>query len=726
MEDPDRSAGVHGTIPGVTTRTAPHSRDDPAPSTGREDATVNAAETLLRDLAGFDAKLRTDQAAAITALVDERRRVLVVQRTGWGKSAVYFIATRLLRARGAGPTLLVSPLLALMRDQIAAAETIGVRAATINSTNREDWDAVTADVAAGRVDLLLISPERLNHPQFRDEVLDRVAATVGLVVVDEAHCVSDWGHDFRPDYRRIATLLDGLPTGVPVLATTATANDRVTLDVAAQLGTDPLTLRGELDRESLHLSVLHLPGLAARLAWLAEWVPTRDGSGIVYTLTVADAERTAEWLTGQGIAAAAYSGKLDPDSRLAVEADLKANRLKAVVATTALAMGYDKPDLAFVVHLGMPPSPIAYYQAVGRAGRGIDHADVVLLPGEVDARIWEYFEQTALPPEDQVRSVLDAVAAAGGPVSTARLEQDANLSRTRLEQTLKILDVDGAVRRVAGGWEATGQAWAYDRDRLDRLSAARRRERDAMRSYAHAQTCLMAFLRAQLDDPDPAPCGRCSVCAGEPGHLTTPGTLRGAAESFLRRQDVPLPPRKRWPTGLPDRRGNIATDRRADEGRALADASGTGWDTPLAVLLDGAPGDTEEALRTVVDGLVAVLARWDWTQRPAWIAPLPSRRHDTVIRTVAERLGTLGRLPVVDVFEDASLGADRPWQEDMANSTHQAGNASGGLTVSGPVPAGPVLLIDDRKRSGWTLTVAADLLRGAGSGPVLPLVLRSE
>jgi RecQ family ATP-dependent DNA helicase len=333
------------------------------------------AERYLRALAGDHARLREDQWTAISALVADGRRALVVQRTGWGKSAVYFIATALLRARGAGPTVIVSPLLALMRNQVEAAMRAGIRARTINSANTAEWEALYAEVAAGHADVLLVSPERLNNPSFRDQVLPELSRSAGLVVIDEAHCISDWGHDFRPDYRRLRTLLDGLPAGIPVLATTATANSRVTRDVADQLGTggrgETLVLRGPLDRDSLRLAVVALPTAHQRLGWLATRLGELPGSGIVYTLTVAAAQETAAFLREQGLPVTAYTGRDEPDERMRAEDDLLANRVKALVATSALGMGFDKPDLGFVVHLGAPQSPVAYYQQIGRAGRAM-------------------------------------------------------------------------------------------------------------------------------------------------------------------------------------------------------------------------------------------------------------------------------------------------------------------------------------------------------------------
>ncbi len=461
------------------------------PSTTATDVRARAEEHLRALVGRDDAVLYDDQWAAISALAVDKRRSLVVQRTGWGKSAVYFVATLLLREQGAGPTVIVSPLLALMRNQIAAAERAGIRAVTINSTNNEQWEPVHEQIRAGEVDVLLVSPERLNNPGFRDEVLPRLAATCGLLVVDEAHCISDWGHDFRPDYRRIRTLLGDLPDGVPVLATTATANARVTADVAEQLGTDVLVLRGSLDRESLRLGVVRLKTAEQRLAWLADHLAEQPGSGIVYCLTVAATQEVADYLRSRGHDVHAYSGQTDATERAALESSLAAGQVKALVATSALGMGFDA-TLGFVVNLGAPQSPVAYYQQVGRAGRGIDEASVVLLPATEDRDIWAYFASLAFPREQLVRQTLDVLAEEGRAMSTAALETRVELSRTRLETMLKVLDVDGAVRRVGGGWTATGEEWVYDADRYARVTEAREREQQAMLDYIATDGCRMA------------------------------------------------------------------------------------------------------------------------------------------------------------------------------------------------------------------------------------------
>lgn len=678
------------------------------------------AEATLRALAGESARLREDQWTAIEALVEGGRRALVVQRTGWGKSAVYFVATALLRARGAGPTVIVSPLLALMRNQVTAAARAGISAVTVNSSNAPQWQETYDDIQAGRADVLLVSPERLNNPGFRDQVLPHLAETVGLVVIDEAHCISDWGHDFRPDYRRIRTLLAGLRTGVPVLATTATANARVVSDVASQLGTDTLVLRGALERESLHLAVAVLPTAAHRLAWLADALAGSDrlpGSGIVYTLTVAATEEVAGFLRSRGIAAASYSGRSDDAERRQAEDDLLGNRLKVLVATSALGMGFDKPDLGFVVHLGAPASPIAYYQQVGRAGRGVERAEVVLLPGREDEAIWTYFASLGFPPEDQVRTVLAALS--GVTLSTAALEARVELRRTRLETMLKVLDVDGAVRRVQGGWTATGAPWIYDADRYAQVAADRAREQQAMRDYQSGPGCRMEFLRRQLDDPDAVPCGRCDRCLGTPQPTEVSATSLDAAQAALGRPGVVLEPRAMWPTGLTELAvsGKIALAERAAPGRALGRLSDIGWGTRLrALLAEPDQAVPDDVLRAVVQ----VLAGWGWDQRPGGVVALPSTSRPQLVASLATQLSSVGRLIPLGTLELLRSTAG-----PRSNSAQRLRAVSGAFAV----PAGmvfdgsPVLLVDDRSETGWTLTEAARLLRRAGSGPVLPLVL---
>ncbi len=633
------------------------------------------AEQILRALVGRDdAALRDDQWAAIEALVVDRRRALVVQRTGWGKSAVYFVATALLRARGAGPTLIVSPLLALMRNQIDAAARAGITAHTINSSNTDEWDAVEAALATSSVDVLLISPERLNNPDFRDRVLPGLAARIGLLVVDEAHCVSDWGHDFRPDYRRIRDALARLPADVPVLATTATANQRVVTDVADQLAVGPdgvtfdvLVQRGTLERESLRLGVLRLPNPEDQLGWLVEHLDDLPGSGIIYTLTVAATEDVAALLKGAGHEVVAYSGRTDTAERLDAEAALVANRVKAVVATSALGMGFDKPDLGFVVHVGAPQSPIAYYQQVGRAGRAVERADVLLLPGREDEAIWRYFGSLAFPDEDVVRVALAALDRTR-PMSTASLETKVELRRARLEMMLKVLDVDGAVRRVQGGWLSTGEPWTYDRERYARVAAARDHEQQAMRRYLAGGSCRMEMLRHELDDPGAVACGRCDVCAGTWFPTEVSEGAAATARAAIDRPGIDLEERTTWPTGMPglgvDVKGRIAEGDRALPGRAVARLSDIGWGTRLRELLG--PGSSDAAAnQRVLGAVVAVLKAWGWADRPVAVVAMPSRSRPRLIASVAEGIATLGKLPLLGsmAYEHGGPTGSTRWQQ---------------------------------------------------------------
>lgn len=685
------------------------------------DEFAEACGEVLRALAGPEATLRPDQLTAIDALVTHHRRVLLVQATGWGKSAVYWIATRLLREEGAGPTLVVSPLLALMRNQVQAASRAGIRAATINSANIDDWHAIERSVEADEVDVLLISPERLNNPRFRAEVLPALAATVGLLVVDEAHCISDWGHDFRPDYRRIADVLAGLDDDVPVLAATATANARVQADVAAQIGADTLTFRGSLDRPSLHLSVARIDAAGDRLAWLAGWAASHRGPGLVYCLTVSDAERTAEFLVTAGVAAAAYTGATPAADRERIEAALDDGTLQCVVATSALGMGYDNPLLAYVVHLGSPSSPIAYYQQVGRAGRGQVDAQVVLVPTSTERDIWAYFDATAMPPASTVEEVLSVLAAAG-PCSLAELEGMVNLRRGRLEALLKVLDVDGAVDRDGSTWRRTEQEWVYDTRRYEQLAAARAAEQAAMREYQAATGCRLRFLRHQLDDPAAEDCGRCDNCTGVRVEAQADPTAARTAQQFLRSATVVLEPRKQWPRGLDVVSGNIAPDQRAEEGRALAFGSDPGWSEVVAALFRSPDAPPDDAL---VRGVAATLKAWPWAARPTWVTWVPSRTRPQLVQGLAQQLGALGKLEVVDAVR--RVRGEAPAQDEMDNSAQQATNVLGAFEVGRadgtPLPSGPGLVIDDSWRSGWTMTVVAAALREAGADAVLPFAL---
>ena len=698
---------------------------------------------LLRKLTGCeDAVFRDGQYEAIEALVVDHRRALVVQRTGWGKSAVYFIAALLQRRAGAGPALIVSPLLALMRNQVGAAGRAGVRAATINSSNVTDWEEIDEAIEQDLLDVLLISPERLVNPRFRDTRLPGLIARAGLVVIDEAHCISDWGHDFRPDYRRIRSLIRELPDRVPVLATTATANQRVVTDVAEQLaigGHEVFTLRGALARDSLRLGVLELGSAARRLAWLVEHLGSLPGSGIVYCLTVANAEDTAAALAAAGHRVLPYTGRTDLPGRVAAEQALLANEVKALVATSALGMGFDKPDLGFVVHLGAPSSPVTYYQQVGRAGRATEAADVLLLPGHEDQELWQYFATNAMPTRQRATSVLDALAASDVPLTVPALESRVELRRGALELLLKVLAVDGAVENRAGGWALTGADWIYDEERYSRIAAARVAEQQAMLEYedlGHAR-CRMEFLTAALDDPHSRPCGRCDTCT-RPWYPTgVTAEAQVAAQSALERVGVVLEPRTLWPPGL-DRftdvmggevvRGRIPRAERIEPGRVVARLTDLGHGNALRELFasdaDGKPVDAEVPPQ-LAGACLQVLREWDWDERPAAVAWVPGLSRPRLVAALGEGLARAGRLRVLGPLGLVPGAVSLP----RANSTFRVRDlwtrfhVTPHQEVALAALSGPVLLVDDLVDSRWTMTVAGRLLKRAGARAVLPFAL---
>jgi ATP-dependent DNA helicase RecQ len=684
------------------------------------------ARALLRvalDDPGAD--FRDGQWEAIEKLVQERARLLVVQRTGWGKSVVYFLTTRLLRDRGAGPTLLVSPLLALMRNQLLAAERLGVRAATVNSSNKDDWASIYERLASNEVDILLISPERLANDEFREGVLVPITGRIGFFVVDEAHCISDWGHDFRPDYLRIARILQALPTNIPVLATTATANNRVVEDVQAQLGAKVGVSRGPLVRESLRLQNIYLPSQAARMAWLAEHVPHLPGSGIIYTLTIRDAQRVAEWLRSRGVDAHAYWGDRETTEREDLEQRLLDNRIKALVATTALGMGFDKPDLGFVIHFQRPGSVVHYYQQVGRAGRALPQAYGILLNGSEDQEITEHFIRTAFPPEAHIDDVLGALRDAGDGLSVPMMERQVNLTRSQIDKVLKslVMKSPSPVSKQGPRWYATPVPYTPDREKIEQLTEMRYQEQDRMREYMQSRECLMLFLARELDDESPRPCGRCAVCNGGPlvPETFSPDLLREAVR-FLRRGDEPIEPRKQWP---PDAlasygwiKGNIPIDLRAEEGRALCMWGDDGWGEEVRRGRQ-VDGHFDEEL---VAAVVAMLReRWRPDPAPTWVTCVLSATYPELMpdfsRRVAARLG----LPFVPCIRRSRHS--KP-QKGMENSYQQAHNLDGAFRIAqGQAQPGPVLLLDDTVDSRWTFTIVAALLRQAGSGPVYPLAL---
>ncbi len=688
-----------------------------------------AQELLKAAVNNADAEFRAGQWEAIDALVNHRQKMMVVERTGWGKSSVYFISTRILRDRGAGPTVIISPLLALMRNQVEAAERLGIRAETINSTNREDWDAVYQRILADQVDAVLISPERLSNEAFMDRLLLPIADRIGLMVVDEAHCISDWGHDFRPDYRRLVNILRQMPPNMPVLGTTATANNRVIQDVQDQIGNINIQ-RGPLVRDSLFLQTMRLPDQASRLAWLAQYIPGLPGTGIVYVLTKRDAEQVSTWLNEQGIVASAYHGSVEHDDfedsnsyRQHLESLLLNNQVKALVATTALGMGYDKPDLGFVIHYQAAGSVVAYYQQVGRAGRAIDQAYGVLLSGTEDDDIHEFFRRSAFPPERHVYAILNALEQSDG-LSTFGLQEQLNMRLGQINKVLKLLSVESPAPVIKQGpkWFRTPVPFQMDHARIEHLTHQRELEWRELNGYIDSDTCLMAYLRDALDDPESEDCGQCTVCLGSPVvPVAVDRNLTILAKQFLRHAEIPIKPKIQVASGAFLQygfRGNLRPELRAAEGRVLSRWGDSGWGG--WVKQDKHSGHFRDELVEAIADMYE--HRWHVAPAPQWVTCVPSRNHPSLVPDFAQRLAERLQLPFVDAIHKVR---DNEPQRDQQNRFHQCSNLDGAFELKNGIPQTPVLLVDDIIDSGWTLTVLAALLRQAGSGPVYPVVLAS-
>ena len=677
-----------------------------------------------------DADFRPGQWESIEGLLNQRR-LLVVERTGWGKSMVYFLATRLLRDKGAGVSLLISPLLSLMRNQLEAAARIGVRAETINSTNTYDWDRIEGELRENKIDILLISPERLANDKFRESVLSFIAENVGLFVVDEAHCISDWGHDFRPDYRRIVRVLQALPGNIPVLATTATANDRVVADVISQLGKDILLQRGPLVRESLKLQNITMASPAARMAWLAQTIPALPGSGIVYTLTQRDAECVSEWLKINKINAKAYHADVSDNEdgvslREKLEQQLLNNEIKVLVATVALGMGFDKPDLGFVIHFQRPASVVHYYQQVGRAGRAVKEAFGILLHGEEDDNIADFFIRSAFPPQQHVDVILQELDKADGGLSVRQLEARLNLKHSQLEKALNHLSVEmpSPITKIGSKWNVTAAARTYriDQAYVDAITSIRKQEQSQMQAYMAHSGCLMEFLARALDDPQAERCGKCAACKGQP--LLPPEyehELANNAAIYLKRSHQTLQPRKQWPPGnaLPTYRfsGRIGNALCAQEGRALCIWRDAGWGQMVAK----SKYEQDRFDDNLVKACMDMVRLWNPVPAPEWVTGIPSLTHPDLVPDFARRLAELLRLPFHACIRKAKAN---PPQKKMQNSFQQAHNLDGVFEAdTESVPGGPCLLINDTTDSGWTFTVAAAVLRQAGCAAVFPLAL---
>lgn len=668
---------------------------------------------ILRESYGENAKFREGQKEAIEAVVNGKR-TLVVQKTGWGKSLVYFLSAKLLKEKKKdGITLIISPLLALMNNQIDSTKKLGINVKTINSDNKDEWDNIISDICDDNaVDALIISPERLANADFVKDCLDKIKNRVNLFVVDEAHCISDWGHDFRPDYRRIVKILQLLPSNVPVLATTATANDRVVNDIVAQLGENLVISRGELIRESLAIQVIKLQKKEDRLAWLAENIEKMPGSGVVYCLTKADCDLVTDWLNENDIKSEKYYADISKEYKAIILEEFQKNEIKVLVATVAFGMGYDKPDIGFVIHFQRPANIVSYYQQIGRAGRGIELAYDVLLCGEEDEHINQYFINSAFPTEKDMNIVVDFITDNPGK-SISEIKGALNIRANRVDKTLKYLTVGDDIYTEyvnrKKGYYKSAKKWEPDLERSEGITAIRYKEMQDMDEFTKQKGCYMKYIAEKLDDVNAKECGKCSNCRGLIFDETVGAETVQRAQQFIKSKFGVIEPRKQFPD-----KTKIESEYQFKSGIVLSNYADAGYGMAVqkGKYLDGYFSDE------LVDASVKILSEFIKNNNIEWITPVTSKRHPQLVPDFAKRLADrLG----IGYFEGIKkFNAEE--QKKFENSDGQYKNANDSFEII-QVKKENILLVDDMVDSRWTFTVCAMKMREMGSGDIYPFAL---
>lgn len=668
---------------------------------------------ILRESYGENAEFREGQKEAIDAVVNGKR-TLVVQKTGWGKSLVYFLATKLLKEKKRdGITLIISPLLALMNNQIDSAKKLGINVKTINSDNKDEWNNIISDICDNNtVDALIISPERLANADFVKDCLDKIKNRVNLFVVDEAHCISDWGHDFRPDYRRIVKILQLLPSNVPVLATTATANDRVVNDIVAQLGENLVISRGELIRESLAIQVIKLQKKEDRLAWLAENIEKMPGSGVVYCLTKADCDLVTDWLNENDIKSEKYYADISKEDKAIVLEKFQQNEIKVLVATVAFGMGYDKPDIGFVIHFQRPANIVSYYQQIGRAGRGIELAYAILLCGEEDEHINQYFINSAFPTEKDMNIVVDFITDNPGK-SISEIKGALNIRANRVEKTLKYLTVGDDIytedvnRKKC--YYKSAKKWKPDLERSEGITAIRYKEMQDMDEFTKQKGCYMKYIAEKLDDVNAKVCGKCSNCRGLLFDEGVDAETVQRAQQFIKSKFGVIEPRKQFPD-----KTKIESEFQFKSGIVLSNYADAGYGMAVqkGKYLDGYFSDE------LVDASVKILSEFIKNNNIEWITPVTSKRHPQLVPDFAKRLADkLG----IGYFEGIKkFNAEE--QKKFENSDGQYRNANDSFEII-QIKKENILLVDDMVDSRWTFIVCAMKMREKGSGDIYPFAL---
>ena len=677
------------------------------------------ATAILKNLYGENARFRPGQYEAIERTIKEKR-LLVVQKTGWGKSLVYFICTKLLREEGAGVTLVISPLLALMDNQLSAARKMGLNCTALNSTTANERELILMGMEANTYDLVLATPESLMNKKFRQYLPD---IRIGLLVIDEAHCISDWGHDFRLEYNKIYRVIEQLQPNVPVLATTATANNHVIEDLQNQMG-KPKVSRGHLMRDNLSIQILPLSDKESRYAWILDNIGRLPGTGIIYCLSRKDCTWLSDFLCENGISAEPYfsgDGEQEKKSQETLKRFLN-DEIKVIVSTIKLGMGFDKGNVSFVIHFQCPKNVIAYYQQIGRAGRNISFARTFLMLGGEDYRIHKGFIENAFPSEPEMKRIRQYITACPGVCTVNIICAAIDISKKKILKVLDFLEDEGLIekewRSSTSGkpyavYKSTAAPFVYRGEHYEEIKQIRYRELEQMQTIAGTSECLSRTVVSCLDDIEDHDCGICSNCDPKGRFpVTVSAVSKRRAIDFLENLTIPIDPWNYWP------RNNLVADTKNYypnlQGIALSK-----YNEGLGKLVRDGKYSTQKFDDQLVRKGARVLKKYIKEHDLCCVTAVPSL-NTNVVPDYAKRLAAACGLPYVDLLRKTN----RSHQKDLNNTAHQFVNAYKSFeSISSASIPSSVILVDDMVDSGLTLAVCGALLGRAGCERVFPLAL---
>lgn len=656
---------------------------------------------------------RPGQEQTIQTLL-KAQRVLCIQPTGYGKSLLYQLPAVLLD----GMTLVISPLLALMRDQVHQLENrFGINAASINSDQSfaENEDA-QARTRSGALKILFVAPERLDQIATFEFLM---GLPIALVVIDEAHCISTWGHDFRPAYRQITEFVRRLSQKkqgeIRVLALTATANQQTQTDITEQLETHisgKLTvIRSAMDRPNIRLAVHPLKGLGDKLAFLAQLVKGESGCTLLYCATRDQTEVVASYLIRQSLDAHAYHAGLGSDQKRDLQHRFLNGSARIIAATNALGMGIDKPDIRLIVHVDMPGSITAYYQEVGRAGRDGLPSRGILLFDESDRKVQEYFIKNAQPGLDDFRMIQEAVAATSEGLRVTDIRTRTGLHPTRVNVVLAELGEQGFVEKhkskASQVFRVTGKPGKPELVRYERQNRVRHQELNQMLSYGRSDACLMRQLRHALGDETAGDCGRCASCNPADWKVTLQQPDSGSAWSWLAQRDLPIAASKRPPMAAGQ--------------SVLAAELGSPWFKQFMRMRS----QDRQLPNEILDFILSKVQALSWSFQFGAVVAVPSKTwagREIMAKIIAEHLSVPG---YCDELYWKAIPKNR--QGELKNHDQRRANVRYRMAFEGALSRTPrtaVLLLDDYLGSGATMKEAGRVLSDiVKDGPLVPFTI---